>query len=88
MTFFNRFYERLVAEVGGDLPERLGRRIGPDKIDLEPGDAVPFFHHLRHVVDGAVAHDDIQICRMGARKLIVLRVAAEGGVDGQAALYQ
>jgi hypothetical protein len=56
---FHPFHQGLVPEIGGHLTQRLGRGLGPDKIDLEPGDAVALLHHLSHVVDGTMTHDHV-----------------------------
>ena len=77
-----------VLEITGDLPQGLGGGLGPDEVHLDPGDAELLFHHLRHVVDGAVAHDQVQVGGVRVGKLIIAGVAAEGGDQGDAAVLE
>ena len=68
-----------IFEILGDLAQRLRRGLRADEIDLDPRDAEFLLHHLGHVVDRAVAHDAVEIGRVGVGELVVAGVAAEGG---------
>ena len=78
----------LVAEVLGDLAQRLGGGLGADEVHLDPGDAVLRLQHVGHVVDRAVAHDAVQVGLVGRGELVVGRVAGKGGDIGDPALLE
>src|SRR5665647_3053894 len=75
-----------VVEVPRDLAQRLGGGVRADEVDLDPQDAVLGLHHLGHVADGPVAHDEVEVGILGTGDLGVLRVAAEGGRELDPAL--
>jgi hypothetical protein len=85
---FHAVDERAVAEVLGDLTQRLGRGGRADEVHLDPRDAVLGLQHVGHVVDGPVAHDGVEVGLVGRGELVVGRVAREGGVVGDAALLE
>ena len=88
MTCFDTLAQFRVFKIVGDLAERFCRRFGPDEIDLDPRNPVLGLHHFRHIVDGPVAHDGVEIRGMGVGKLVVRGIAAEGGDNGDAAVIQ
>lgn len=73
---FNQFW---FVKILGDLSQGFGGCPGTDEIDLDPGDTVFDFQHVRHIVDGSVAHDGIQIGCMTIGKLVIAGITAEGG---------
>ncbi len=77
-----------VVKIFGDLPQGLGCGLSPDKIDLDPRNAELGFHHLGHVIDGAVAHDEVEVGGMGIGKIVIAGVAAEGGNQRDAAVLE
>ena len=63
--------ELLITEVFGDLAQRLGCGIGTDEIHLDPGNPVFGLQHVGHIVDGAVAHDRVEVGLMSRGKLVI-----------------
>ena len=57
-------------------------------ITLEPGNAELLLHHFSHVVDRTVAHDEVEVGRVGALELVDGGVAGEGGDQGDPAALE
>ena len=64
---FHARLQPVVFKVLGNPAQRLGRRLGADEVHLHPRNAEALFHHLGHVVDRAVAHDQVQVGRVRVR---------------------
>ena len=77
-----------VVEQLGQLPQALPDLGGTEEVELDPGDAVLLFHHLAHVVHGAVAVDHVQLDLVGRRDLLHLAVAGPDRLDVEAALLK
>src|SRR6185369_3838654 len=63
----------------------LGRT---EEVELQPGDAELLFHHLAHVVHGAVAVDQVELHRVRGGDLLQLAVAGPDRLDIEADLLQ
>ena len=87
-NLFNLVDKLLFAEVAGNLAQRLGRGLGADEIHLDPWYAVLGLHHVRHIVDGAVAHNRIEVRGMGGDKLVIGGVSGKGRDAGDPAFLE
>jgi len=86
--FLGAVDELFVAEEFCDLAQRLGRLLGADEVHLDPRDAELRLHHLGHVIDRAVAHDDVEVGGVALADLLVADVARERRGDVDAALLE
>ena len=59
-----------------------------DEVDLDPRDAELLLHHLGHVIDGPVAHDEVEVRRVGVGEMVDAGIAAERGDHRNAALLK
>ena len=73
--FLDAGFEFLVVEELRDLAQRLRGGFRADEVHLEPRDAELGFHHLGHVVDRAVAHDDVEVGLVALGDFIVADVS-------------
>ena len=86
--FFGAVDELFIAEEFCDLAQRFRRLIGTDEVHFDPRDAELRLHHLGHVIDRAVAHDDVEVGRVALADLFVADVARERRGDVDAALLE